>query len=164
MDMLTESHSCQSQMSIFLTFRHNDFLRVNCPYFCRCHFSSQSHNCQSIKLRPDQLSNGCKNTTVIFIVIVVTVIVTQSSTLWKSYPNLSQHGFLCLKPVVWWLGSFYNLEPRWNWFLKLNFYSRWNYIPTTLEVKEWKKSDRITRQKLKTIVDNQTKTNAWKGW
>ena len=37
-DMLTESHW---DPSIFLTFRHNDFLRVNCPYFWLggCHFS-----------------------------------------------------------------------------------------------------------------------------
>ena len=31
--MLTENHSCQSQISIFLTFHHSDFLRVNRPYF-----------------------------------------------------------------------------------------------------------------------------------
>ena len=31
--MLTENHSCHSQISIFLTFRHNDFLPVHCLYF-----------------------------------------------------------------------------------------------------------------------------------
>ena len=62
---LTESHWCQSQKSIFLTFGHNDFLRVDCPYFCLCgcHYSPflPSHNCQSIKLVPEQLSNAMQH-------------------------------------------------------------------------------------------------------
>ena len=62
---LTESHWCQSQKSIFLTFGHNDFLRPDCPYFCLCgcHYSPflLSHNCQSIKLVPEQLSNGTQH-------------------------------------------------------------------------------------------------------
>ena len=62
---LTESHWCQSQKSIFLTFGHNDFLRLDCPYFClgSCHYSPflLSHNCQSIKLVPEQLSNGMQH-------------------------------------------------------------------------------------------------------
>ena len=62
---LTESHWCQSQKSIFLTFGHKDFLRLDCPYFCLCgcHYSPflLSHNCQSIKLVPEQLSNAMQH-------------------------------------------------------------------------------------------------------
>ena len=86
-DMLTESHSdvhisdfspqwfLASQLSIFLTRSLPLFL----PFL-------PSHNCQSIKLHPVQLSNGC-NTTIIsnrqhwqFHQI--------TSTFWKSYQNM----------------------------------------------------------------------------
>ena len=62
---LTESHWCHSQKSIFLTFGHKDFLWLDCPYFCLCgcHYSPflLSHNCQSIKLVPEQLLNAMQH-------------------------------------------------------------------------------------------------------
>ena len=146
-DMLTESHSdvhisdfspqwfLASQLSIFLTRSLPLFL----PFL-------PSHNCQSIKLHPVQLSNGC-NTTIISIVTVNTDSFTKSPVLFGN-PTRTWFSFSQAVCVVD-LGSWDHFT---TWSPDGIGFCNWTSTPDEItfqqheSVKVRGKSDKITRR------------------